>query len=173
MKKIYVTLMCLVIAITAFGKTNNDKSSFFHRQGYMCEVDVHQNLDAHYYSFQYTNASIGIGYREGNGFDTSLVLGYNYDSPLGHSALGYFQLRYHIFNSRISPYVAVGAGIDYHTVGRFSPTVRAAVGVSAGRFSLYFSYVESWINVQVEQANEFVYTRVGTTCPKVGLTFSF
>lgn len=173
MKRVLIIILCcLAMTASAFGKGKSAKTtSMYYDSGVLYNVEIRENFCPRYGDFFPRNITAGIGYRMGNGFDSSLVIGVVGDSPMRISALSYIQFRYHFFNYKYSPFVSLGVGMDYHhNFFDFAPTARASVGLTLGRYSLFFAYAESWISVDV---GEGVSTRIGTTLPYLGFSVAF
>lgn len=134
-------------------------------------MDFHQSFGPDYSTNYFLNASVGYGYRMGNGVDYSFVLGGDLFSPMGRTISSSLQFRYHVFNNTFSPFISLGAGFNYYLwLSDCAPTVRIAIGMSLGQFSVSFTYGESWIGAEI---NENVYKRVGTGLPTFSLNYSF
>lgn len=170
MKKLVLAIMCLFMALSASARYKSS-NSYYYRQGYALEVEVKDNFLYDYIPYY---GSLGLVYKEGTGFDSGLYLGAGY-SWLGFEGAGYVQLRYHFFNANFSPFVSVGAGLNYYfEEGQLMPDVRAAVGVSYRRLSLSFNYESVWANFYVEgEGFENVSATAHAYIPSISLTFSF
>lgn len=165
MKRVVLIVLGLLAFVFASAETQKE-DSYYYKTGFSFELDIHQPI-VDISTAHPGCGAIGFGYRHGNGFDSSIVIGGDYSKVLSIVGLCYYQLRYHFFNSKLSPYVSAGYGVDYyHGEGyTFAPTARVAVGCSYGRFSFYFSYLKSAFST----IDPKVILEVG----KIGFTYAF
>lgn len=170
MKKLFCLILGTVLVVSLFGQEKGTET-FFYQKGRVWDVEIHQSFGQDYWSNYFLNVSAGYGYRLGNGLDYSIVMGWDQFSPMGQTVQSYVQFRYHLFDSKLSPFVSVGAGMNYYIwTDDCAPTLRGAIGMSLGQLSMSFSYVESWIAAGVD---EKVYKRLGSGLPTLCLTYSF
>lgn len=171
MRKIILTALCTLVAITSFGKKRDDIKSIFYEEGYVLDLDVHFNSNSVGIA-QFFNASVGYGYKLGNGFDTSFIVGFDMYPPTGGDTVSsYVRCRYHFFDKKMSPFVSLDAGMEYFIGSTdFVPSLRGAIGMTYGRFSVAFSFGAMWIDVPVE---ECISTRIGAMSSRLGFSYSF